>query len=102
MQRLAVGILVVLASIPTAFAICNNCEPNPTSSTYQSTIKQRPLSWNWRDRDLDGGGGWHGTAPTKPLPTFGSSSYNYSIPILHQPGRNGLDLDLTLRYNSRI
>ena len=37
-------------------------------------------------------------APSLP----GSESYNYAIPILHRPGRAGLDLDLTLYYNSRV
>jgi hypothetical protein len=31
----------------------------------------------------------------------GSQSYNKAIPILHLPGR-GIDVDLTLYYNSRI
>jgi RHS repeat-associated protein len=32
----------------------------------------------------------------------GSQSYNYAIPILNLPGRNGLDLNLTLYYNSLV
>jgi len=33
---------------------------------------------------------------------IGSQSYNYAVPILHLPGRNGLDLNLGLHYNSRV
>jgi len=32
----------------------------------------------------------------------GSQSAFYAIPILHLPGRNGLDVDLTLYYSSRV
>ncbi|MCI0423166.1 MAG: hypothetical protein L0312_28735, partial [Acidobacteria bacterium] len=32
----------------------------------------------------------------------GSESYNYAVPILSLPGRNGLDLNLALFYNSRV
>jgi len=32
----------------------------------------------------------------------GSRSFNYFIPIVRLPGRNGLDLDLTLYYNNRV
>jgi RHS repeat-associated protein len=107
MQRLAVAVLLLVSFlIPlTAFAICNNCEPNPTSSTYQSTITQRPKSYNARrvdpgDGGPDDGGGKTPTAAPSEVP--GSSSYSYSVPILHLPGRNGLDLNLALYYNSRI
>jgi hypothetical protein len=40
-----------------------------------------------------------------PMPTntvVGSQSYNYTVPVLSLPGRNGLDLNLNLYYNSRI
>jgi RHS repeat-associated protein len=33
---------------------------------------------------------------------IGSQSYNYAIPILNLPGRAGMDLNLTLHYNSRV
>jgi len=36
------------------------------------------------------------------LVQLGSQSYSYSIPILSLPGRNGLDLNLALFYNSGI
>jgi hypothetical protein len=32
----------------------------------------------------------------------GSQSYAYVIPIINLPGRNGLDLNLSLYYNSRV
>ncbi len=34
-------------------------------------------------------------------PAHRSQSYDYTIPIVHISGRSGLDLDLTLYYNSR-
>jgi RHS repeat-associated protein len=107
MQRLAVALLLASFVFPSgAFAICNNCEPDPGSSTYQSTITQRPLSWNMRAQRAPGDGGPddRGGKPTPTAPTEvpGSSSYSYTIPVLHLPGRNGLEVDLTLYYNSRV
>ncbi|MFB3813667.1 MAG: RHS repeat domain-containing protein, partial [Terriglobales bacterium] len=32
----------------------------------------------------------------------GSESYTFNIPLLHLPGRAGMDLDLTLYYNSHV
>lgn len=40
------------------------------------------------------------TATTSALP--GSRSYNYAIPLLALPGRNGLNVNLTLYYNSNV
>jgi YD repeat-containing protein len=34
--------------------------------------------------------------------TAGSQSYNYAVPILSLPGRNGLNLNLVLFYSSRV
>lgn len=103
MQRLAVAVLLTSFLLPhTAFAICNNCEPNPTSPSYQNTILQRPLSWNRRELDPGDGGGGGGTKSTPAPQIFGSSSYSYAVPILHLSGRNGLDVDLTLSYNSSV
>jgi RHS repeat-associated protein len=103
MQRLAVAVLLLFFLTPFGFAICNNCEPDPTSSTYQSTIGQRPKSYNWRI-DSNDGNLIHIWEPglTHAPQIFGSSSYTYAIPIMHFAGRNGLDLDLTLYYNSRV
>src|SRR5258708_2773898 len=82
--------------------VCDStCSPDPSSPTYASTIKARPLPLNSRG---------HST-PFSPLVTggqpqvttnVGNESYNYAMPILHLPGRNGLDLDLTLYYNSHV
>src|SRR5215475_10115835 len=32
----------------------------------------------------------------------GSQSFTYAVPLFHLPGRNGLNVDLTLYYNSFI
>jgi hypothetical protein len=43
-----------------------------------------------------------GRPPARGKIVAGSSSYSYAIPIVSLPGRNGLDLNLTLHYNSAI
>ena len=49
-----------------------------------------------------------GTVYSAPIQTGGtttlqgSSSYTYQVPMFHKPGRAGMDLDLTLYYNSHI
>src|SRR5712692_1912611 len=94
----------VLASLvlssSSLLAVCNNCEPNPSSPTYASTALSRPMLANGRG---------HGDGPEDPVVKkpasvlyLGSSSYSKAIPILHLAGRNGLDVDLTLVYNSRV
>src|SRR4051812_18693038 len=86
---------------PTAaLAICGtSCEPDPNAGTYQNTITSRPLPHNARTNEIVK---WP-IDPVFPKPVVnGSESYNYSIPLLHLPGRNGLDLDLTLFYNSHV
>ena len=102
-----VCIVAVLAlwNASSLLAICNNCEPNPSSPTYVTTAQARPLLPNERGS---------GRATGKAAPTqivkddpgtalfLGSTSYTKAIPILHLAGRNGLDVDLTLTYNSRV
>ncbi len=82
----------------------STCSPDPTSPTYTSgTVKARPLPKNQRGSSSALAGvsriAGDGT-PSLPLP--GSTSFTYTVPILHLPGRNGLDVDLTLYYNSAI
>jgi len=66
-------------------------------------VKARPLPKNQRGSSSALAGvsriAGDGT-PSLPLP--GSTSFTYTVPILHLPGRNGLDVDLTLYYNSAI
>jgi hypothetical protein len=78
------------------------CAPNPSSSSYSpGAFAARPSPQNVRGQGTplaaraEGG---HKLAPT----IAGSQSAFYAIPILHLPGRNGLDVDLTLYYNSRV
>jgi hypothetical protein len=82
--------------------VCDStCSPDPSSPTYASTIKARTLPLNSRG---------HSTPFSYVTPAgqgqvttnIGSQSYNYAMPILHLPGRDGLDLDLTLYYNSHV
>lgn len=95
---------LVLSALP---ALCQTtcdvtCEPNPQSPTYTGgTIQARPQSRNLRGQGsvlaptVAAGGG-------EATITVGSESYNYAIPILSLPGRNGLDLNLALFYSSRV
>ncbi len=113
MTRVAVVSAALLFLLLPLFAfaqfqpICDvTCSPDPGSGTYAGTVAARPKLPNAR--------GFSNTlAPHDPrrspgpkpeeaddLP--GSESYNYAAGILSLPGRNGLDLNLTLYYNSRI
>jgi len=91
------------------------CEPDPTSGSYGPTYGSRYSSAN--ARGYGGGNGsptaaGHvtpsplavhapGGAPSSPV-IPGSQSYSYAIPIVNLPGRNGLDVNLTLFYNSQL
>ncbi len=107
LPRSAVPLLISLVCTPLAFGqhapLCDvSCRPDPSSSTYSSgTFQARPLTQNVRGQGTvlaARAKGGHGRTPT----IAGSQSSFYAIPILHLPGRNGLDLDLTLYYNSRV
>ncbi|HVS89751.1 MAG TPA: RHS repeat-associated core domain-containing protein [Candidatus Acidoferrum sp.] len=106
LHRSLVAIIFFLAAaLPLAAQrrpLCDvTCGPDPSSPTYGGTYKARPQSKNVRGtttvlapRSADAASG----APTLP----GSESYGYAIPIVGLPGRNGLDVNLTLYYNSAI
>jgi len=82
----------------------DTCEPDPTSGSYSATYAVRPQSKNAR------AGSSILSRPTPiplpdghlPPPLPGSESYSYAIPIVSLPGRNGLDVNLTLFYNSAV
>jgi len=102
------AVFLLCASFDTiAFAqhapLCDvTCAPDPSSSTYSSgTIQARPLTQNVRGQGTPLAARARGGHPHAPT-IAGSQSAFYAIPILHIPGRNGLDLDLTLYYNSRV
>jgi RHS repeat-associated protein len=77
------------------------CEPDSTSTSYAPTLQTRPVSNNARGRSGPLSTIASGSASVSPL-VLGSESYSYAIPLLHLPGRNRLDVDLTLFYNSQI
>ena len=89
---------------PTSPICSATCEPDPTSATYASTALVRTALVNERGssskvvaiRPLTGEPG------VSAQDVIGSESYNYAIPILNLPGRNGLNLNLTLYYNSHV
>jgi hypothetical protein len=87
-----------------------NCEPDHTSGSYGTTYGSRYSPANARGYGSGVGSptaAGHvapsplaphapGAAPNSPvLP--GSGSYSYAIPIVNLPGRNGLDVNLTLQ-----
>lgn len=78
------------------------CGPDPSSPSYGSVLSARPKKQNARGTRNPMAAvvasGASATVPRNP----GSQSYNRAIPILSLPGRNGLDLNLTLHYNSRV
>ncbi len=98
----------LLAAVParsqTAPQCFVTCSPDPTSSTYTGgTFAARWALWNLRRGGPfsppirpHGGGGGHAHGNT------GASTYDYAIPVLSLPGRNGLDVNLTLFYSSRV
>lgn len=121
-------LLVVLAflSVPVAlFAdtpICKTtCSPNPGSSTYGATIAASTQPPNGRGTSSPfspeafhsglrfpspgpphGGPGRVCAPPLCSTVNGTSQSVNYAIPILNLPGRNGLDLNLTLYYEGHL
>lgn len=87
------------ANIPV---LCDpSCSPDPsTGSSYNVVVADRPICRNTRGK-LDGICGI-GPGPGGTNNAIGSGSYTYSVPILNLPGRNGLDLQLSLFYNSAV
>jgi len=110
-------VLALLAFSPFAFPqapVCDvTCAPDPGGSGYDTTVDALTKVQNMRGTQTiyapETAGSavtYHatgiGTNQAQGKIVAGSSSYSYSIPILNLPGRNGLDLNLTLYYNSRI
>src|SRR5262249_1602617 len=94
--------LFLLLSVTTALGqtqCFRTCAPDPGSPTYGGNIGAQSQPRNARGMGTSVVSVQKAGASTTVL---GSSSYSYSIPILHLPGRAGLDLDLNLYYNSDI
>ena len=109
--------LALFAFSPLAFAqapICDvTCAPDPGGSGYDNTVDAMTKVQNMRGTQTiyapETAGSqvtYHATGNGKNQAqgkiVAGSSSYSSAIPILSLPGRNGLDLNLTLHYNSAI
>ncbi|HEV8524999.1 MAG TPA: hypothetical protein VGQ71_10905, partial [Terriglobales bacterium] len=109
MGRIACASILVLLFSALAPAqvqpICDvTCEPNPGGGGYNNTVQARTKTYNVRGSNSVTAqpAAKMASAALRAKEIPGSESYNYAIPILHLPGRNGLDLDLTLYYNSRV
>src|SRR5258708_32409193 len=74
------------------------CGPDRTDPSYGGVIVSRGQKQNARGSRNPLAPLAPSSAPTKFV--LGSQSYNKAIPILSLPGR-GIDLNLTLYYNSR-
>ena len=109
--------LALLALSPFAFPqapVCDvTCAPDPGGAGYDNTVDAMTKVQNMRGTQTvyapETAGSqvtYHATGTGKNQAqgkiVAGSSSYSYSIPILSLPGRNRLDLNLTLHYNSAI
>lgn len=82
-----------------------------------ATSAPAPIHANMMCSDCDPGGGggaggsdpYFGTARTRPTNktgtagvTLGSQNFNWSVPLVSLPGRSGLDLSVSLFYNSLV
>lgn len=105
---LACVVCLVLFSSPAIHAqiapICDvTCSPGPDPTVSISAMTQ-PIN----DRGFAEGVPRRHFPPRRrkpPLPAeliLGSSAYQYDIPLLFLPGRNGLNLNLTAHHNSAI
>lgn len=80
--------------------ICDvQCFPDPHSADYAAIYAARPTVPNQRG---DGAPIQASGGPAIAHVQLGSNSFNYSVPLLSLSGRNGLNLNLVLYYNSRI
>src|SRR2546430_2222791 len=78
------------------------CTPDTSSSTYTNgTFQARPTPPNTRALSSPFAAPAEQDASSSTV-TVGSASFNYAIPILSLPGRNGLAVNLALYYNSRV
>jgi hypothetical protein len=107
MGRIATALFIFMLFPAVALAqapICDaTCQPDPQSPGYSNTLQVRTTAYNARGMRTPVA---RPAANSQVAPAVsalpGSESYNYAIPILSLPGRNGLDLNLTLYYNSRV
>jgi RHS repeat-associated protein len=107
MGRIGTAVLAFLLISEAALAqhtICDvTCSPDPTTSGYSTTLQAAAQPYNVRGLSTPTG---QPAANSNVAPAVsalaGSESYNYAIPILRLRGRNGLDVNLVLYYNSRV
>lgn len=97
-------LLSSIAALGQIAPVCDvTCAPDPTSSSYTPDVSSRTKIQNLRGRRLERSPeirAGEGDMTTGNL--IGSQSVDYAVPLLALPGRAGLDLNLALRYNSRV
>src|SRR5947209_6674982 len=106
MKSLGKAVLFIVVFVCFAFTvqaqhapICDaTCGPDPTDPSYGGLLAARVMKQNARGTRNSLVAMVGGPLVVPRLP--GSQSYNKAIPILSLPGR-GLNLNLTLWYNSR-
>ena len=97
---LLIAVLTVVGISACAQTLCvRTCSPDPNSPTYSANASSQFQPQNQRGTVTVAVPGTN-IGPATLL--FGSQSYTYAVPILHIAGRAGLDLDLTLFYNSAV
>src|SRR5258707_13635074 len=100
------SILVLWFALPAILAAqlrCDvTCTPDTSSSTYTNgTFQARPTPPNTRALSSPFAAPAEQDASSSSV-TVGSATFNYAIPILSLPGRNGLAVNLALYYNNRV
>jgi len=99
--RFAAVLLLLSSAAAFALSCTPNCEPDPSLPGYNNIYASRSAPLNARTAvSADKVGPPYTTEPV--TVTMPSASFNYALPLLSLPGRNGLNLNLTLYYNSRI
>lgn len=96
-------LLLAAASTMAQAPVCDvTCTPNLGAPSYGGAAAARSKILNARGSrsPIVAKGGPQQVPRTQTV--IGSQSYNYVIPIVHIPGRAGLDVNLNLYYNSRV
>ena len=106
-RRSLLSLLLLAAFAPPLLAqiqpICDvECRPDPSGSGYTALFTARTTQQNARGAGARTVPVFNGGEATATVTLYGSQSYDFSQRLIELPGRGGLDVDLTLYYNSRL